>query len=127
MDPVDLQVMVGALRAACEEMGVVLVRSAHSERYGYDDADAELELVTVRVAAATPGAELVPAAPAPAEERGARELSFEGERVEARVFGPGELEADGPAVIELPGSTLVVPPEWRARGGGDAVVMEQDA
>src|SRR3954466_9417326 len=30
MDPVTLQVMVGALRAACEEMGVVLVRAAHS-------------------------------------------------------------------------------------------------
>ena len=30
MDPVTLQVMTGALRAACEEMGVVLVRSAHS-------------------------------------------------------------------------------------------------
>ena len=30
MDPVTLQVMVGALGAACEEMGVVLVRSAHS-------------------------------------------------------------------------------------------------
>jgi N-methylhydantoinase B len=30
MDPVTLQVMVGALRSACEEMGVVLVRSAHS-------------------------------------------------------------------------------------------------
>ena len=30
MDPVTLQVMLGALRAACEEMGVVLVRSAHS-------------------------------------------------------------------------------------------------
>jgi N-methylhydantoinase B len=30
LDPVTLQVMVGALRAACEEMGVVLVRSAHS-------------------------------------------------------------------------------------------------
>jgi N-methylhydantoinase B len=30
MDPVALQVMVGALRAACDEMGVVLVRSAHS-------------------------------------------------------------------------------------------------
>jgi N-methylhydantoinase B len=30
MDPVTLQVMVGALRAACDEMGVVLVRSAHS-------------------------------------------------------------------------------------------------
>src|SRR3954452_15807802 len=30
LDPVTLQVMVGALRAACDEMGVVLVRSAHS-------------------------------------------------------------------------------------------------
>src|SRR3954469_2642245 len=30
MDPVTLQVMVGALRAACEEMGAVLVRAAHS-------------------------------------------------------------------------------------------------
>ena len=30
MDPVDLQVMLGALRAACDEMGAVLVRSAHS-------------------------------------------------------------------------------------------------
>jgi N-methylhydantoinase B len=30
LDPVDLQVMVGALRSACEEMGVVLVQSAHS-------------------------------------------------------------------------------------------------
>jgi N-methylhydantoinase B len=30
LDPVTLQVLVGALRAACEEMGAVLVRSAHS-------------------------------------------------------------------------------------------------
>jgi N-methylhydantoinase B len=30
LDPVALQVMLGALRAACDEMGVVLVRSAHS-------------------------------------------------------------------------------------------------
>ena len=30
LDPIALQVMVGALRATCEEMGVVLVRSAHS-------------------------------------------------------------------------------------------------
>jgi N-methylhydantoinase B len=30
LDPITLQVMVGALRAACDEMGVVLVRSAHS-------------------------------------------------------------------------------------------------
>src|SRR5436190_3576432 len=29
-DPVTLQVLVGALRAACEEMGAVLIRAAHS-------------------------------------------------------------------------------------------------
>ena len=30
LDPVELQVILGALRAACEEMGAVLVRAAHS-------------------------------------------------------------------------------------------------
>lgn len=30
LDPVQLQVLVGALRATCEEMGAVLIRSAHS-------------------------------------------------------------------------------------------------
>ena len=30
VDPIALQVTAGALRAACEEMGAVLVRSAHS-------------------------------------------------------------------------------------------------
>jgi N-methylhydantoinase B/oxoprolinase/acetone carboxylase alpha subunit len=30
LDPVELQVMSGAMRAACDEMGAVLIRSAHS-------------------------------------------------------------------------------------------------
>src|ERR1700761_1470364 len=30
IDPVDLQVLAGALRAICEEMGAVLIQSAHS-------------------------------------------------------------------------------------------------
>ena len=30
LDPIELRVIAGALRAACEEMGVVLIRSAHS-------------------------------------------------------------------------------------------------
>jgi N-methylhydantoinase B len=30
LDPITLQVMLGALRAACDEMGAVLVRAAHS-------------------------------------------------------------------------------------------------
>jgi N-methylhydantoinase B len=51
LDPVTLQVLVGALRAACEEMGAVLVRAAHSanikERRDCSTAlfDAEGELV----------------------------------------------------------------------------------
>jgi N-methylhydantoinase B len=51
LDPVTLQVLTGALRAACEEMGAVLIRSAHSanikERRDCSTAlfDAEGELV----------------------------------------------------------------------------------
>jgi N-methylhydantoinase B len=30
LDPIDLQVVTGALRAACEEMGATLIRAAHS-------------------------------------------------------------------------------------------------
>ena len=30
LDPIELQVFTGALRAACEEMGMALIRSAHS-------------------------------------------------------------------------------------------------
>ena len=30
LDPISLQVLIGALRAACDEMGAVLIRSAHS-------------------------------------------------------------------------------------------------
>ena len=98
---------------------------AHAERYGYEDPDAELELVTVRVAAALPGAEPRPAEPRPAEDRGSRQARFGDEPVETRVLGAGEAELEGPAVLELPGSTLVVPPGWLARAGPDAVVMER--
>jgi N-methylhydantoinase A len=98
---------------------------AHEERYGYADAEARLELVTVRVAAALPGAEPPPATAAQAERRGTREALFDGERLGAAVLGPGEAEIDGPAIFELPGSTLVVPPGWHARSDADGVVMER--
>ena len=50
LDPVELQVMSGALRAACQEMGVVLIRSAHSSNIkerrdastGLFDADGQM-------------------------------------------------------------------------------------
>ncbi len=99
--------------------------SAHEERYGYSDPDAELELVTIRVAAALPGAEPPAAAAHEAERRGSRRAQFDGDWVEAEVLGPGEAELDGPAIFELPGATLVVPPGWRARSDAAGVVMER--
>jgi N-methylhydantoinase B len=51
LDPVSLQVLVGALRSACDEMGAVLIRAAHSpnikERHDCSTAlfDASAELV----------------------------------------------------------------------------------
>jgi N-methylhydantoinase A len=76
---------------------------AHEDRYGYADPDADLELVTVRLAVALPGAEPRPAA-------------WEGL--------PGD-SVEGPEVVPLPGSTLVVPEGWRAHAEEDLVVMER--
>jgi N-methylhydantoinase A len=100
---------------------------AHEERYGYADEEAELELVTVRVTAALPGAE-PPAGGGGLEERDAREARFGAQACEARVLelgAEGEREASGPALIGLPGSTLVVPPGWTAAVRGDALSVER--
>ena len=98
--------------------------AAHEERYGYRDPDAQLELVTVRVAVALPGSELEPATAGEAEQRGVRSARFGTEVLDAAVLGPGTAEVEGPAVFELPGSTLVVPPGWSATADGEAVVMQ---
>jgi N-methylhydantoinase A len=98
---------------------------AHSERYGYEDPDAELELVTIRVAVALPGAEPLPTEPEPARERESRTARFGDDELEATVLGEGQAEVEGPAIFELPGATLVVPPGWHAEAGGDAVVVER--
>ncbi len=75
---------------------------AHRERYGYDDPEAEIELVTVRVSVALPGAE-------------------------ARAAGGGEAETlDGPATVPLGEATLVVPEGWVAARGEDGTwVLER--
>jgi N-methylhydantoinase A/oxoprolinase/acetone carboxylase beta subunit len=98
---------------------------AHEQRYGYSDPAAELELVTVRVAAATPGAALPEAEAVGEAARTQRSALFDGDWLDTAVLGPGAAEVDGPAIFELPGSTLVVPPGWRARSGADGVVMER--
>ena len=58
---------------------------AHEERYGYADDDAELELVTVRVAVALPGADLPGGERGDHEERGTRTRVFDGDEHEAAM------------------------------------------
>jgi N-methylhydantoinase A len=98
--------------------------AAHAERYGYADPDAELELVTVRVAVALAGAEAPAATVAAAERRGSRRARFDGEWHDATVLGFGAGEIAGPAIVELPGSTLVVPPGWSGRADAAGVTLE---
>jgi N-methylhydantoinase A len=71
---------------------------AHEERYGYADREREIELVAVRTADVRPGPEL--------------------------TLPDGEsADMSGPAVVELDGSTVWIPPGWvGARDGPSWVV-----
>ena len=91
----------------------------HEERYGYHDADQELELVTLRVSATMPGAEVslgeADGGDENEPERGTRMATLDGQEVELAVLrgspAPGTA-IEGAAVIELPESTLLVPEGW---------------
>jgi N-methylhydantoinase A len=93
---------------------------AHEERYGYRDADGEIELVTVRVSATVAGPELDPRlAAGDGRAPGATVLERTG-RLAGRdqtltvwrgTPAPGTRIA-GPAVCELPESTLLVGSGW---------------
>jgi N-methylhydantoinase A len=89
----------------------------HDDRYGYSDPDQELELVTIRVSATTPGAELdLGRAADDAElERGRRTATLGAEKVEFDVLRGAPAagtSVSGPAIVELPESTLLVPAGW---------------
>jgi N-methylhydantoinase A len=93
--------------------------SLHEERYGYRDDDQGLELVTLRVSATIPGADvsLDEAAGGDDEEleHGDRDATLDGEPIPLNVLRgspPPGTEIEGPAVVELPESTLLVPPGW---------------
>jgi N-methylhydantoinase A len=98
------------LRAGFEDL--------HEERYGYRDPEQELELVTLRVSAMMPGAEVSlgeNGGPTAEPERTTRTATIDGEEVELSVLRgapPPGTELEGPAVVELPESTLLVAPGW---------------
>jgi N-methylhydantoinase A len=92
--------------------------SAHEERYGYRDPEGEPELVDIRLAMVLAGPQPRPrAATGRAPRESERRARFGSEWLSARVIWgepqPG-LQAEGPAIFELPESTLVLPPGWGA-------------
>ncbi len=107
--------------------------AAHEERYGYSDDGADVELVTLRITASLPGpdVDLERDSGAGHEPEGAREAVFDGEAAETAVWR-GELSPgtriEGPAVCELPESTLVVAPGWRGEVDATGTVkLEREA
>jgi N-methylhydantoinase A len=91
----------------------------HERRYGYREADGQIELVNIRLALVVPApAPVLEGAPAGRLERSVRQARFHGDWVEAAILRgepPAGTEATGPSVFELPEATLVLPPGWRAR------------
>jgi N-methylhydantoinase A len=90
----------------------------HEDRYGYHDEQQELELVTIRVTATAAGVEvdLAQSGEQSELERSRREATLDGERIELEVLRgipAPRTEIEGPAVVELPESTVLVPPGWR--------------
>jgi N-methylhydantoinase A len=91
--------------------------SEHEDRYGYHDSQQTLELVTIRVTATIAGAEvtLAGAVQDGDPERGSRTATLGGEQVEFEVIRgapPAETAIEGPVIVELPESTLLVPEGW---------------
>ncbi len=89
----------------------------HEDRYGYRDSEQELELVTVRVTATGPAADVALGAGDAVSElrRARRSARLEGEEIELEVLRGAPAagtEITGPAVVELPEATLLVPAGW---------------
>jgi N-methylhydantoinase A len=89
----------------------------HEDRYGYRDSEQTLELVNIRVTASAGAAEFeLSGGEAGGFKHAHREAILEGEKIELEVLkGSPEPGArlEGPAVVELAGSTLLVPSGWR--------------
>ncbi len=88
----------------------------HEQRYGYRDADAQVELVNVRVSAigSRPALRLNVATDKPAV-RERKLMAFAGEWLEAELWRgdlPVGTQVRGPALCAMPESTLLVPPGW---------------
>jgi N-methylhydantoinase A len=97
----------------------------HERRYGHADRDRAVELVTLRAAAVAPGAEVTLTAAGDAE-RSRRTIRWEGADVEAEVLSgtglPPGTKVEGPAIVEFPETTCLVPPGWAGKADDHGIV-----
>lgn len=95
----------------------------HAERYGFDDPDAELEIVTARASAVAPdtGSRRAPVLSSgeKAAPIGHRDAYFDGQWLATPVYRrdqlPAGAELAGPLIVEQLDSTVVVGPGQRCR------------
>jgi len=103
--------------------------AAHKERYGYSDPDGEVELVHIGLALVARGPRPRPAADAgQGLSKSQRRARFDGEWLITQVLRgepPAAAQAEGPAIFELPESTLVLPPGWRAEVDAAGTIVAQ--
>ena len=96
----------------------------------YCDSEQTLELVTVRVTAQTEGADVTLAHGEEDVTEGSRTATLGGEQVELAVLRGSPAAGrsiSGPAVVELPESTLLVPPLWSGQvDEGGTIKLERD-
>jgi N-methylhydantoinase A len=104
---------------------------SHRQAYGYDDTEGEVELVTIRVTAKEPGAELKETFRDSGElVRTDRQAVFFGEAVNTTVVSgtpqPGDSVPEM-TIIELQHTTVLVPPGWTAKTGeGSFLTVSRD-
>jgi N-methylhydantoinase A len=104
-DPVDPRALTDAFA------------TAHEQRYGYSDDDADVELVTVRVSVWGAAPELAP--------RGGDDDDGDGDRASGGL-APGARLA-GPTVRALPEATLYVPDGWSGVVDEHGTILLEDA
>jgi N-methylhydantoinase A len=113
----SFELPIGADTQATPERLREAFEREHEERYGYHDEEQALELVTIRVTATAAGVDVALAGSGKQSEveRSRREATLDGERIELEVLRGVPAPAtriEGPAVVELPESTLLIPPGW---------------